>query len=133
MKINTIVAAKAASQKEWGVVCAELNGSRFQGSSVVRKRRQMEERFLVKWNGLSFLHCTWETERDLVRHCEGAKGRLSTFRRKAKDGLLYTDDERLGGVSLCLLCYHPITDISCVRPKRNRNTLIHHCLQLSAF
>lgn len=69
-----------------------------------------EERFLVKWNDLSHLHCSWETEKDLVEFCDGAKGRLSTFFRKSVGGLLYDADERLDGVSCgctcsCLVCY----------------------------
>ena len=109
MKINKVIAAKVVSLKEWDAVCTELstpevgsNGSRLvQGSSrklASHKRRQLEERFLVKWDGFSFLHCSWETERDLVKYCEGAKGRLTTFRRKATNGLLYSEEERLGGV-----------------------------------
>jgi hypothetical protein len=58
-----------------------------------------EERFLVKWADLSFLHCSWETEKDLVEFCEGAKMRISTFFRKSEGGLLYEADERLDGVS----------------------------------
>jgi hypothetical protein len=66
------------------------------GGPVVDK---YEERFLVKWDDLSYLHCSWETERDLVEFCDGAKNRLTTFFRKAEGGLLYVADERLDGVS----------------------------------
>ena len=111
MKINKIIACKSMTLSEWRGVCARMNtteitnGSRWiqenatPSSSADASFDKYEERFLVKWNDLSHLHCSWETERDLVEFCEGAKGRLSTFFRKAEGGLLYMADERLDGVS----------------------------------
>jgi hypothetical protein len=111
MKINKIIACKSMTLSEWRGVCARMNtteitnGSRWiqedaaPSSSADASFDKYEERFLVKWNDLSHLHCSWETERDLVEFCEEAKGRLSTFFRKAEGGLLYMADERLDGVS----------------------------------
>ena len=105
MKINKIIACKSMTLKEWKDVCAKMNttevtnGSRWfqEEDASVDPDTKYEERFLVKWDGLSFLHCSWETEKDLVEFCDGAKGRLSTFFRKAEGGLLYEADERLDG------------------------------------
>ena len=104
MKFNKIIACKSMKLKEWKDVCAKMNttevtnGSRwFQEDDASVDLEKYEERFLVKWDGLSFLHCSWETEKDLVEFCDGAKGRLSTFFRKAEGGLLYEADERLDG------------------------------------
>lgn len=56
----------------------------------------LEERFLVKWADLSFLHVSWETLGDLVDQAD-AKAYLTTFSRKSVQGLLYTPDERCDG------------------------------------
>jgi hypothetical protein len=108
MKINKIIACKSMTLSEWTKVCAKMQTTEItNGSAWIQEDAaptavvadKYEERFLVKWNDLSYLHCSWETEKDLVEFCEGAKGRLSTFFRKAKGGLLYEADERLDGVS----------------------------------
>lgn len=109
MKMNKVIACKSMPLKEWKEVCSKMNtsevtnGSRWiqeETDESVDEDTKYEERFLIKWNELSFLHCSWETEKDLVQFCEGAKGRLSTFFRKQTDGMLYEPDERLDGVSL---------------------------------
>ena len=85
------------------------NGSRWiqEEDTSVDPETKYEERYLVKWDNLSFLHCSWETEKDLVEFCEGAKARISTFFRKQVDGCLYEPDERLDGVSNLYSCtYH---------------------------
>jgi hypothetical protein len=107
MKINKIIACKSMTLSEWTKVCAKMQTTEItNGSAWIQEDAptavvvdKYEERFLVKWNDRSYLHCSWETEKDLVEFCEGAKGRLSTFFRKAKGGLLYDADERLDGVS----------------------------------
>ena len=107
-KINKIIACKSMTLKEWKDVCSKMNTNEITiGSRWIQEKEldgadleKCEQRFLVKWDGLSFLHCSWETKTDLVELCEGAKGRLSTFFRKAEGGLLYDVDERLDGVSL---------------------------------
>lgn len=56
-----------------------------------------EERFLVKWSGMSFLHCSWETQDDLVNLIDSGQNHLRTFFRKNINGLLYSADERCDG------------------------------------
>ena len=114
MRISKIIACKSMTLSEWEGVCAKMNtteitkGSRWiQEDSPIEAATaaaaggfdKYEERFLVKWDDRSYLHCSWETERDLVEFCDGAKNRLSTFFRKAEGGCLYVADERLDGVS----------------------------------
>ena len=111
IKMSKVIACKLMKLHEWKDVCAKMNtteitnGSRWiqevedDTNNTVDNLDLYEERFLVKWNDLSYLHCSWETEKDLVEFCEGAKTRLSTFFRKAHGGLLYDADERLDGVS----------------------------------
>ena len=115
MKFNKLIACKSMTLKEWKTVCAKMNtsettnGSRWiqEEDTSVDPEIKYEERYLVKWDNLSFLHCSWETEKDLVEFCEGAKARISTFFRKQVDGCLYEPDERLDGVSNLYSCtYH---------------------------
>lgn len=108
MKFSKIIASKSLTLKEWQEVSRNINtseithGSRWiQDPPPSENMDRYEERFLVKWTDLSHLHCSWETERDLVEFCDGAKNRINTFFRKQKGGLLYEADERLDGVSLC--------------------------------
>jgi Chromo (CHRromatin Organisation MOdifier) domain len=56
-----------------------------------------EERFLVKWWDLSYLHCSWEAQSDIVEQVESGKTALSTFFRKSINGVLYSADERCDG------------------------------------
>jgi chromodomain-helicase-DNA-binding protein 1 len=105
MKFNKIIAAQSMTLGEWEKKCSKINtteitnGSRWIQEKTDRDPDKYEERFLVKWEGLSFLHCSWETEKDLIEFCEQAKTKMSTFFRKAENGLLYDADERLDGVS----------------------------------
>ena len=107
MKFSKIIASKSLTLKEWKEVSSKINtteitnGSRWiQESDPDENPEKYEERFLVKWTDLSHLHCSWETEKDLLEFCDGAKTKLSTFFRKSQGGLLYDADERLDGVSL---------------------------------
>eukprot|EP00804_Cyclotella_cryptica_P025678 CCRYP_002891-RD/>CCRYP_002891-RD protein AED:0.05 eAED:0.05 QI:284/1/1/1/1/1/17/975/2223 len=104
IKISKIIAAKSLTLAEWKEQSSSINtteisnGSRWiQENSPDENPNKYEERFLVKWQDLSYLHCSWETERDLVEFCEGAKQRLNTFFKKSVGGLLYEADERLDG------------------------------------
>lgn len=109
MKFNKIIAAQSLTLAEWEKKCSTMNtteitnGSRWIQEKTDRDPSKYEERFLVKWEGLSFLHCSWETEKDLIEFCEQTKTKMSTFFRKAENGLLYDSDERLDGVSV-LIC-----------------------------
>ena len=108
LKFNKIIAAQSLTLAEWEKKCSTMNtteitnGSRWIQEKTDRDPSKYEERFLVKWEGLSFLHCSWETEKDLIEFCEQTKTKMSTFFRKAQHGLLYDSDERLDGVSALL-------------------------------
>ncbi|KAG3201398.1 Chromodomain-helicase-DNA-binding protein 8 [Phytophthora cactorum] len=41
-----------------------------------------EERFLVKWKTLSYLHTSWQTEEELLETDKNAKGKIQRFREK---------------------------------------------------
>ncbi|EJK61181.1 hypothetical protein THAOC_18377, partial [Thalassiosira oceanica] len=105
MKINKVIACKSLRIREWKDTCKNMNTTEItNGSRWIQDDDddgvdldKFEERFLVKWDQLSFLHVSWETQRDLEEFCDGAKVRLKTFFRKAEGGLLYEQDERLDG------------------------------------
>lgn len=109
LKIQRILASRTETKKKWREICQPKNtseihyGSRWfqtgDGSAdkvACEDETAFEERFLVKWADLSFLHTSWETQHDLVDQLE-AKSYMSTFFRKAVNGLLYSQDERCDG------------------------------------
>ncbi|TDH68795.1 hypothetical protein CCR75_005397 [Bremia lactucae] len=49
-----------------------------------------EERFLVKWKTLSYLHASWQTEDELLETDKSAKGKIQRFREK--EPALYTQE-----------------------------------------
>lgn len=109
LKMERIIASRTEPRRVWRDVCKGMNtseiksGSRwFQDNNNNNNNGSdgddtFEERFLVKWAGLSFLHCSWETEKDLVDQIEGAKSYLRTFFKKSVNGFLYSVDERCDG------------------------------------
>lgn len=104
MKIQRILASRIETKQRWRELGKKMNtsevtdGSRwFQQELDEDEKDVIEERFLVKWTGLSFLHVSWETQEDLIDQVEGAKNYLSTFFRKAENGILLSQDERKDG------------------------------------
>ncbi|CAB9502027.1 Chromodomain-helicase-DNA-binding protein [Seminavis robusta] len=104
-KIHRIIASRTETRSTWFDMCKAADTSAIHaGSRWIQKEpakedhNTLEERFLVKWNDLSFMHCSWETELDLVESIDGAKPAIAVFRRKAcDDGRIYTTDERCDG------------------------------------
>mmetsp|Transcript_21082 Transcript_21082/g.58594 ORF Transcript_21082/g.58594 Transcript_21082/m.58594 type:complete len:2371 (-) Transcript_21082:379-7491(-) len=109
MKIQRILAVHSATRKKWREICAPMqssevtDGSRWFQSEDPRDEddeagdNRLEERYLVKWNGLSYLHVSWETNGDLIDQVENAKKYMSSFFKKQVNGLLFTQDERRDG------------------------------------
>ncbi|ETO71882.1 hypothetical protein F444_11867 [Phytophthora nicotianae P1976] len=50
-----------------------------------------EERFLVKWKTLSYLHTSWQTEDELLETDKNAKGKIQRFREKELRSLYSPD------------------------------------------
>ena len=116
LKIQRILASRTETRRKWHEICQSMNtseiefGSRwFQQASKTSTSPSshaapsdqdgdvFEERFLIKWADLGYLHCSWEIQEDLVEQIEGAKTYLTTFFRKSHNGLLFTADERCDG------------------------------------
>jgi hypothetical protein len=107
IKIQRILASRTEKRSKWREICQAINtseidtGSRwFQAGNVKDDPSAddtFEERFLVKWSDLSYMHCSWETQDDLIEQVEGAKTYLATFFRKSENGVLFSADERCDG------------------------------------
>jgi len=105
MKIQRIIASRSETIRSWHEICSKMNtsevdnGSRwFQESTEVDKSLDTyEERYLVKWNGLSYLHCSWETKEDLLELIETASTHLRNFFSKSRGGYYFSADERGDG------------------------------------
>lgn len=103
-KIQRIIASRSEPKKIWKEICNKIHTSEIEyGSRWFQENEHdddddtYEERFLVKWSDLSYLHCSWETQNDLVEQIDGAKSYLSTFFKKSENGLLFSADERCDG------------------------------------
>jgi len=108
IKIQRIIAVRSEPKRKWKQICSKINtseidsGSRWfqedadgvDGKGFLNKH---EERFLVKWADLSFLHCSWEKQADLKDQVDNVKAYMSTFFRKSHGGYFYDADERMDG------------------------------------
>lgn len=65
------------------------------------RHRSGEHDYLVKWCGLEYVDCTWETEEEVTR--DGA-GRVSGACRRCKDALCPSATDPSGYVSVMALC-----------------------------
>lgn len=104
IKIQRIIAARTETRAKWREICSAMNtseienGSRwFQETNQSDQDNVFEERFLVKWSHYSYLHCSWETQDDLLDQIDGAKSYFSIFFRKSVNGVLFSPDERNDG------------------------------------
>ena len=108
IKIQRIIASRTETRRRWREVCSGTNTSEIENGSrwfqdwaategTAADDNVFEERFLVKWSDLSYLHCSWESQDDLVAQVDNAKNYLTTFFRKSVNGLLFDADERGDG------------------------------------
>jgi hypothetical protein len=79
IKFQRIIAVRMESRREWMEISKDMNtseiddGSRwFQKETSKDDLDKFEERFLVKWADLSFLHCSWERKADMLEQAENA-------------------------------------------------------------
>ena len=106
LKIQRILACRTETLARWKEICSKIQtsevdfGSRwFQPENLAKSEgnEKFEERFLVKWSDLSYLHCSWETEDDLLDQVDNGKSYIQTFFRKSHGGVLFSADERCDG------------------------------------
>ena len=106
-KISKILACRSETTPTWKTICCTMNttvldrGSRWtptqsqqpqdttptitgsNGNSTA-EAAATEERFLIKWSDVSYMHCSWETAADLVESIEGAQSALARFGTKSQ-------------------------------------------------
>ena len=103
IKIQKIIACRTDTLENWKVRCDKINtsevenGSRWFQEDKFLDSKTLEKRYLVKWSELSYLHCSWETQKDLMEQVDNTKVHFSTFYRKSYDGFLFNMDERGDG------------------------------------
>ena len=101
IRIQRILASRSETKGTWKKLTEKMNTSEIDhGSRWYQESHDddvYEERFLIKWADLSYLHVSWETQGDLIEQIDGAKTYLSTFFRKSHNGFLFTPDERCDG------------------------------------
>lgn len=102
LRVQRIIGSRSLRCREWKGICAPMNTVEVDAGSVwhqedAKDDEMFEERFLVKWSDRSYLHCSWETAKDLKDQIDSAKTYLNTFFRKSEDGLLFTPEQRGDG------------------------------------
>jgi hypothetical protein len=106
IKIQKIIASRTETRQRWMEICSKINTSEIDNGSRwfqedkddnIKNSDQMEERYLVKWAGLSFLHCSWETMKDLKKLVQKSSTHIRNFLTKCPSGLYYSAEERGDG------------------------------------
>lgn len=106
VRVERIIASKCLRKSEWIKVCENkrtseiINGTRFlndESAPTTKEDDVFEERFLVKWYDLSYLHCSWETEPDLMNQNDNFATLKRLFFKKSVGGCLFSVDERGDG------------------------------------
>ena len=77
LKIHYILATNSMKESAWKKLMLKMNTQEIvNGSMFVPEDREQWndddvfiERFLIKWHGLSYLHVSWETYKDLLDEC----------------------------------------------------------------
>lgn len=109
LRIHRILASRTETKAKWREIGSRMNTSEVSCGSVWNQPPEdnlelekgdgdkIEERFLVKWADFSYLHVSWETQADLLDQVDKAQTYLSTFFRKADNGILLSQDDRKDG------------------------------------
>eukprot|EP00586_Coscinodiscus_wailesii_P016255 CAMPEP_0172518994 /NCGR_PEP_ID=MMETSP1066-20121228/291146_1 /TAXON_ID=671091 /ORGANISM="Coscinodiscus wailesii, Strain CCMP2513" /LENGTH=599 /DNA_ID=CAMNT_0013301491 /DNA_START=144 /DNA_END=1943 /DNA_ORIENTATION=- len=103
LKIQRIIASRSETKERWMEIGRKMNtseienGSRWYQETANEDLDKFQEKYLVKWADVSFLHCSWEVEEDLLEQVENSKQHISNFFRKSRNGYFYDADERADG------------------------------------
>lgn len=92
--IHTIIAKRKFSKHKWNDVCKNMNTCEIErGSLWSNARREMnaielhreEIRYLIRWEDCSYIHCSWETERDLLEYTSNGEYQVRAFNAQFND------------------------------------------------
>lgn len=90
--VERILASRALTPAEWRSVCDSMNTREVSNGSVWKQPEdeylsdspEPVQKFLIKWAHSSYLHVSWETERDLTEMAgPSVKAMLSRFAKKS--------------------------------------------------
>jgi SNF2 family DNA or RNA helicase len=108
--VDTIIACRKDTIQNWYNRCSKINTSEVMNGSLFYDPSSMshsssrlqdsneEERFLVKWAEMSYIHCSWETEKVLVEQTANGTYQLNSFfKRFVESGYRFDIAERRGG------------------------------------
>ncbi|CAM9497967.1 unnamed protein product, partial [Ectocarpus sp. 13 AM-2016] len=99
-KLSAILASKTLLPGEWKEMCKDMNTDQITAGSMWKQEEEEEatapvQKYLVKWDGKSYLHVSWEVSTDLVGLTSRTNTQLEQFRQKEFKGELAA--ERGGG------------------------------------
>jgi hypothetical protein len=103
--IDAIIACRRDTIENWNTRCKKMNSSEVMNGSLwsdplsasfsQSRLQDVEERFLVKWAEMSYIHCTWEKEKVLVEQTANGTYQLNSFfKRFAESGYRFDVNER---------------------------------------
>jgi hypothetical protein len=67
MRIEKILSHQISPLDRWQQILSEMNTREVVRGSVFENMEESTERFLCKWVGLSYVHCSWETKAALQK------------------------------------------------------------------
>ncbi|CAN0407255.1 unnamed protein product, partial [Ectocarpus sp. 12 AP-2014] len=70
-KLSAILASKTLLPGEWKEMCTDMNTGQITAGSMWKQEEEEEatapvQKYLVKWDGKSYLHVSWEVSKDLI-------------------------------------------------------------------
>lgn len=94
-RIQHILTSKAMTPEQWRAVCSPMTTREITRGSVWKQpdeeffdtSKEPLEKFLIKWLHASYLHVSWETEKDLLELAGPAtKSQIKKFRLRCEQG-----------------------------------------------
>ncbi|GMH56564.1 hypothetical protein TrST_g9049 [Triparma strigata] len=97
--VEKILANRHETQASWNKIMKDMNTDHISNGSMFLpdpnepkpEKNAYSEKFLVKWQGYSYMHLSWETQKDLMAECGGGpqgslgiKSRISTYLKKSE-------------------------------------------------
>mmetsp|Transcript_16046 Transcript_16046/g.31956 ORF Transcript_16046/g.31956 Transcript_16046/m.31956 type:complete len:268 (+) Transcript_16046:433-1236(+) len=107
LKVQHVLASRHERVGRWVEICAAMNTTEVEEGSMWSRDRSdltpahrsaFEVRYLIKWDGLSYLHCSWETRADIAGESENGEVCLQEFDKKGDGTVLFGAEERRGGM-----------------------------------
>lgn len=96
--VEKIITSRKDTLNHWNQICKTLNTSEIMNGSLWQDQSQLngstpeqqqccssemiQERFLVKWKDLSYIHCTWETRDVLIDLTTNGVHQLNSFLKR---------------------------------------------------